>query len=88
MCVLPFSFSAPCFGNQKQSTSLPDDFMQLLCGTNPEPVAQIMKYKVSRALHAVTSYYTCMKLPYVLIRLPFTFVLDCNIGINFATTYR
>ena len=34
--------------------------------TNPEPVAQIMKYKVSRALHAVTSYYTCMKLPYVL----------------------
>ena len=25
-----------------------------------------MKYKVSRALHAVTSYYTCMKLPYVL----------------------
>ena len=59
--------------------------MQLLCGTNPEPVAQIMKYKVSRALHAVTSYYTCMKLPYV-IRLPFTFVLDC--GINFATTYR
>ena len=34
--------------------------------TNPDPVAQIMKYKVSRALHAVTSYYTCMKLPYVL----------------------
>ena len=23
--------------------------------TNPEPVAQIIKYKVSRALHAVTS---------------------------------
>ena len=44
-----------------------------------------MKYKVSRALHAVTSYYTGMKLPYVLISLPFTFVLDC--GINFATTY-
>ena len=44
--------------------------------TNPEPVAQLMKYKVSRALHAVTSYYTCMKLPYVLllIPLPFTFV--------------
>ena len=55
MCVLPLSFFAPCFGNQKQSTSLPDDFMQLLCNTNPEPVAQIMKYKVSRALHAVTS---------------------------------
>ena len=36
--------------------------------TNPEPVAQIMKYKVSRALHAVTSYYICMKLPYVLYR--------------------
>ena len=53
--------------------------------TNPEPVAQLMKYKVSRALHAVTSYYTCMKLPYVLIPLPFTCVLDC--GINFATTY-
>ena len=35
--------------------------------TNPEPVTQLMKYKVSRALHAVTSYYTCMKLPYVLI---------------------
>ena len=86
MCVLLLSFSAPCFGNQKQSTSLPDDFMQRLCGTNPEPVAQIMKYKVSRALHAVTSYYTCMKLPYVVIRLPFTCVLDC--GINFATTYR
>ena len=35
--------------------------------TNPEPlVAQIMESKVSRALHAVTSYYTCMKLPYVL----------------------
>ena len=34
--------------------------------TNPEPVAQIMKYKVSRALQAVTSYYACMKLPYVL----------------------
>ena len=38
--------------------------------TNPEPVglAQIMKYKVSRVLHAVKSYrfYTCMKLPYVL----------------------
>ena len=66
MCVLPLSFSAPCFSNQKQSTSLPDDFMHLLCGTNPEPVAQIMKYKVSRALHAVTSYYTGMKLPYVL----------------------
>ena len=86
MCVLPLSFSAPCFSNQKQSTSLPDDFMQLLCGTNPEPVAQIMKYKVSRALHAVTSYYTCMKLPYVFIRLLFTCVFDC--GINFATTYR
>ena len=87
MCVLPLSFSAPCFSNQKQSTSLPDDFVQLLCGTNSEPVAQIMKYKVSRALHAVTSYYTCKKLPfYVLIRLPFTCVLDC--GINFATTYR
>ena len=40
--------------------------MQLGYRTNPEPVAQIMKYKVSRALHAVTSYYTCMKLPYVL----------------------
>ena len=53
--------------------------------TNPEPVAQLMKYKVSRALHAVTSYYTGMKLPYVLISLPFTCVLDC--GINFATTY-
>ena len=53
--------------------------------TNPEPEAQLMKYKVSRALHAVTSYYTCMKLPYVLIRLPLTCVLDC--GINFATTY-
>ena len=34
--------------------------------TNPEPVAQIMKYKVSLcAPHAVTSYYTCMYLPYV-----------------------
>ena len=33
---------------------------------NPEPVAQIMKYMVSRARHAVASYYTCMKLPYVL----------------------
>ena len=56
--------------------------------TNPEPVAQLMKYKVSRALHAVTSYYTCMKLPYVLllIPLPFTFVLDC--GINFASLLR
>ena len=40
--------------------------MQLDYRTNPEPVAQIMKYKVSRALHAVTSYYTSMKLPYVL----------------------
>ena len=40
--------------------------MQLGYHTNPEPVAQIMKYKISRALHAVTSYYTCMKLPYVL----------------------
>ena len=38
MCVLPLSFSAPCFSNQKQSTSPPDDLMQLLCGTNPEPV--------------------------------------------------
>ena len=53
--------------------------------TNPETVAQLMKYKVSRALHAVTSYYTGMKLPYVLIPLPFTCVLDC--GINLATTY-
>ena len=34
--------------------------------TNPEPVAQIMKYNVSRALHDVTSYCTCMKLAYVL----------------------
>ena len=84
--MFAISFSAPCFGNQKQSTNLPDDFMQLLYGTNPELVAQIMKYKVSRALHAVTSYYTCMKPPYVLIPLPFTCVLDC--GINFATTYR
>ena len=25
-----------------------------------------MKYKVSRAPHAVASYYTCMKLPYVI----------------------
>ena len=57
--------------------------------TNPEPVAQLMKYKVSRALHAVTSYYTntCMKLPCVLIRLPFTCVLLLDCGINFATTY-
>ena len=47
--------------------------------TNPEPVAQLMKYKVSRTLHAVTSYYTCMTLPYVLIPLPFTCVLDCGI---------
>ena len=61
MCVLPLSFSAPCFGNQKQSTSLPDDFMQLGYRTNPKSVAQIMKYKVLCALHAVTSYYTCMK---------------------------
>ena len=45
-----------------------------------------MKYKVSRALHAVTSYYTCVKLPYVLIPLLFTCVLDC--GIHFAITYR
>ena len=60
--------------------------MQLLYGTNPEPVAQIIKYKVSRALYAVTSYYACMKLSYVLIPFPFTCVLDC--GINFATTYR
>ena len=40
--------------------------MQLVQPINPEPEAQIMKYKVSRALHAVTSYYTCMKLLYVL----------------------
>ena len=66
LCVLSISFSARCFGNQKQSTSLPDDSMQLGYHTNPEPVAQIMKYKVSLALHAVTSYYTCMKLHYVL----------------------
>ena len=84
--MLPLGFSAPCFGSQKQSTNLPDDFMQLLYGTNRELVAQIMKYKVSRALHAVTSYYTCIKLPYVLIPLRFACVLDC--GRNFATTYR
>ena len=54
------------FWQSKQSTSLLDDSMQLGYCTNPEPVAQIMKYKVSRALHAVTSYYTCMKLPYIL----------------------
>ena len=30
LCVLFSSFSAPCFGNQKQSTSLPDYSMQLL----------------------------------------------------------
>ena len=58
--------------------------------TNPEPVAQIMKYKVSCALHAVTSYYTCMKLPYqpmyyYRLPLPFAGVFDC--GINFATTW-
>ena len=40
--------------------------MQLGYCTNPEPVAQIMKYKVSRALHAVTNYYACIKPPYVL----------------------
>ena len=45
--------------------NLPGDYMQLYC-TNPEPVAQTMKYKVSRALHVVTSYYAFMKLPYVL----------------------
>ena len=61
--MLSVSFSAPCFGNQKQSTSLPGDSLQLC--TNPEPVAQTMKYKVSRALHAVTSYYASMKLPEV-----------------------
>ena len=55
LCVFSISFSAPCFGNQKQSTSLPDDSMQLLC-TNPEPVVQIMN--ISQALHAVTSYST------------------------------
>ena len=37
LCVFSISFSAPCFGNQKQFTSLPDDSMQLLC-TNPEPI--------------------------------------------------
>ena len=47
-------------------------------GTNPEPVAQIMKYKVSRALHAVTSYYICMKLPYVLIN---TFAVYMCVGL-------
>ena len=42
--------------------------LMILCNycTNPEAVAQIMEYKVSRALHGVTSYYPCMKLPYVL----------------------
>ena len=54
------------FWQSKAIYSLPDDSMQLGYCTNPEPVTQIMKYKVSRALHAVTSYYTCMKLPYVL----------------------
>ena len=44
MCALSISFSAPCFGSQKQSTSLPDDSMQLGYCINPEPVAQIMKY--------------------------------------------
>ena len=63
-------------------------YLIILCNycTNPEPEAQLMKYKVSRAPHAVKSYYTLIKLPYVLIRLPFTCVLDC--GINFAITYR
>ena len=53
-----------------------------------QSINQSMKYKVSRALHAVKSYYTSMKLPYilVLIPLPFTCVLDC--GKNFASTYR
>ena len=45
--MLSISFSAPRFGNQKQSTSLPDDSMQLLYCTNPKPVAQIMKYYLS-----------------------------------------
>ena len=84
MCVLPLSFSAPCFGNQKQSTSLPDDFMQLLRGTSPEPVAQIF-ITCSACCHKLLHLYET-SLPYALIRLPFTFVLDC--GINFATTYR
>ena len=37
-------------------------YLMISCNycTNPEPIAQIMKYKVSRPLHAVTSYYTCM----------------------------
>ena len=69
---------------QKQSTNLPDDFMQLLYDTNPEPVAQMMKYKVSHALHAVTSYYTCMKLPYVLIPLQFTCIMYVGLWNKFC----
>ena len=74
------------FWQSKTILPVPVDLM-ISCNycTNPEPVAQLMKYKVSRALHAVTSYYTCMKLPYVLIPLLFTCALDC--GKNFATTY-
>ena len=55
-CMFSISFSAPGFGNQKQSISL----LMIPCNycTNAEPVVQIMN--ISRALHAVTSYYTCM----------------------------
>ena len=66
-------FFCTMFGQSKTIYPVPV-YLMISCNycTNPEPVAQLMKYKVSRALHAVTSYYTCMKLPYVLISLPFT----------------
>ena len=54
--------------------------------TNPEPVAQIMKYRVS----GITCSASCHKLLHLyattlcIIPLPFACVFDC--GINFATT--
>ena len=44
LSVYSISFSASCFGNQEQFTSLPDDSCNFC--TNPEPIAQIPVYHV------------------------------------------
>ena len=59
LCVFSISFSAPCFGNQKQSICLLDD-SQNYC-TNPEPIAQILVYHVLCMLsQATTLIFNCL----------------------------
>ena len=66
--VFSISFSAPCFGNQKQSTSLPDDSCNYC--SNPEPIAQILVYQLCMLSQAqILVYHIAQILVYQLCML-------------------